>query len=142
MGFKVGVGGGVRPVRAGVSTRGVGGALGPVSAGYAWRHGRRRGSITLGLILSWIIVAVLLGWLIVLAAVLVLGWPMIGAAAFQQFALQTRPTTSAELAMLVPETVWLALVGRWALRRYRRRASQREIAIQAEAPPTAWRPWS
>jgi hypothetical protein len=46
--MKVGLGGGIGPFRAGISTRGFGVGIGPLSAGTGWGRSRRRNHVTVG----------------------------------------------------------------------------------------------
>jgi hypothetical protein len=127
----VGVGGGLGPIRGGISTRGVGGRVGPVSAGYGYR---RRSSSSSAWGIFWVIAGVIfLGWLALLLVLLSVAWPVIGVAAIQSAAEHGKQpgVRSFVIAMLL-EAAWLVLVARWLLRRYRSRRIDR-IAASIEA---------
>jgi hypothetical protein len=69
----IGIGGGIGPLRMGVSTRGIGGRVGPISAGTSWRRGRGGGG-------GAGVFGMLLGAAIVVTVVyLAFAWPWIAA---------------------------------------------------------------
>ena len=98
----IGIGGGLGPFRAGISTRGVGGGVGPLSVGSSW--GRRGSSDAEGC-------GLLLGLCLALAAVcLVFAWPFLLGAWISEKLGAENPSTTRTVVGWIFESVWLALI--------------------------------
>ncbi len=105
LGFKLGVGGKVGPVRMGISTRGIGGGIGPLSGGTSWRGGRRSSSSSPSAFatLLGIIILVGIGWVIV-------AWPwMVGTYIATRHGVTPHSSTW-NMAGWIPEIIYLALL--------------------------------
>lgn len=105
MGFKIGIGGKVGPVRAGVSTRGIGAGVGPVSAGASFKPRRSSSSSSSDSMGFWG-VAIIGVLCFALAA-----WPywLFTFIAVKLFDAG-RHSTARTLTGWIPEGLWLALV--------------------------------
>src|SRR5688572_6101289 len=62
MGFRLGIGGGIGPIRGGISTRGIGGGIGPFSAGYGFRRGGGGGGGLLSALIPLLVVMFAVFW--------------------------------------------------------------------------------
>lgn len=101
----IGIGGGVGPSRAGISTRGVGGGIGPLSVGTGWGRRRRSGSS------DGAGCAYLVALLLALAAVYYfIAWPFLLGAWVAVKLGAGSPSTARTIVGWSFESVWLALL--------------------------------
>lgn len=102
--MKIGIGGGIGPFRAGISTRGVGGGIGPLSVGTGW--GGRRGGNSDADGCAYLIVL-----LLAFAAVyFFIAWPFLLGAWVAVKMGASNPSTARTVVGWSFESVWLALI--------------------------------
>ncbi len=101
---KIGIGGGLGPVRAGVSNRGFGGGLGPLSVGGSWG----RGGGGLGPLVVFVVALAL----VVYAVYLVAAWPwLLGAHVAESNGAGNPSSTRTAVAWVFESAYILAIVG-------------------------------
>ena len=101
---KIGIGGGLGPVRAGVSNRGFGGGLGPLSVGGSWGRG--------GVVSGPSVVFVVPLALVVYAVYLVAAWPwLLGAHVAESNGAGNPSSTRTAVAWVFESAYILAIVG-------------------------------